>query len=695
MEKIKSKYILQTIMAYIRDDNIKLKLFMYSKKYQNIFSIQLFNYQKKYFDIIGINPLSKYLSLYTKGKKYESESNLHKYDGKYPSYGDEIEYNGIDFWLNDLNLSHFEYPTYIFFDTYALQEDLLKYKIKIDIKDYFYKYFKKYSNELKIQKLLKIVDQIIIDNNQPFFDILYKLDIFEGLFILIDVNKIEKYNIKDKYISAFNKLNKINSNYSSITFCFKEDTDIKYLKQFDINFNQIKNLKIKYLNINNKPLTNYNKFFEELFTLKIKESLISLDFDLTEYSNSVKDINIKYLEHLNEFKSLSNLTLRGFNLKEEFELKINRLKSLNIEDSSNIILKGDEDLPLKDIRILSNSQISSKSLLELPNLECLDYKYIVYNKFINFTSLKNLLKLHTDEFCEKIIMEVENFPLLEFVELIGEDLSEKTFKKILSIKTLKEISFHLFNTGIDLGLDEIFKIDIQNLSIKKLDFYIGLYRYDLEIIRGNEENSFCDFENKFPNLLDLKLFINRQESSEYASTEIKIEENPNCKINKIDLTLNGGTNTLKFYCQPFENLEIIKINITQESNILKSLPMFKDNNKTIYKSLIELDLNFYSYISSKRFNNISNCINNMPNLKRFYFHFNTNKINKKKYEDFINKILSLNLEIICIGINKCNEKYDYYYSFKELKNINTNINFLNYENIKIKHYNKNKFDEEF
>ena len=123
--------------------------------------------------------------------------------------------------------------------------------------------------------------------------------------------------------------------------------------------------------------------------------------------------------------------------------------------------------------------------------------------------------------------------------------------------------------------------------------------------------------------------------------------------------------------------------------------MFKDNNKTIYKSLIELDLNFYSYISSKRFNNISNCINNMPNLKRFYFHFNSNKINKKKYEDFINKILSLNLEIICIGINKCNEKYDDYYSFKELKNINTNINFLNYENIKIKHYKKIKFDEEF
>ena len=292
-------------------------------------------------------------------------------------------------------------------------------------------------------------------------------------------------------------------------------------------------------------------------------------------------------------------------------------------------------------------------------------------------------------------MEVENFPLLEFVELIGDDLSEKTFKKILSIKTLKEISFKLFNTGIDLGLDEIFKIDIQNLSIKKLDFYIGLYKYDLEIIRGNEENSFCDFENKFPNLLDLKLFINRQESSEYASTEIKIEENPNCKINKIDLTLNGGTDTLKFYCQPFENLEIIKIKITHESNILKSLPMFKYNNKTIYKSLIELDLNIYNYISSKRFNNLSNCINNMPNLKRFYFHFNSNKINKKKYEDFINKILSLNLEIICIGINICNEKYDDYYSFKELKNINTNINFLNYENIKIKHYNKNKFDEEF
>ena len=161
MEKIKSKFILQIIMTYIRDDNIKLKLFMYSKKYQNKFGIQLFNYQKKYFDIIGINPLIKYMSFYLPsrsiGKKNKSENNLHKYDGKYPSYGDEIECKDIDFWLNGLNRSHFEYPTYLFFDTYALQEDLLKYKIEIDIKDYFCKYFKKFVNELKIQKLLKIV----------------------------------------------------------------------------------------------------------------------------------------------------------------------------------------------------------------------------------------------------------------------------------------------------------------------------------------------------------------------------------------------------------------------------------------------------------------------------------------------------------------------------------------------------------
>ena len=170
MEKIKSHSIIKKITNYIKDDKIKLRLFLYSKKFQKQLGIELFDYQKKYFDIIGINPLSKYLSIYLPSYYHEnkSETNLPKFDDKYILFRDEIKSNGIDYWLyqND-------HPTYIFFDTHALQKDLVKYKINIDIKEYFYKYIKNYNHELKkIEKLKEKVKEIIIDSNQPFFDII-------------------------------------------------------------------------------------------------------------------------------------------------------------------------------------------------------------------------------------------------------------------------------------------------------------------------------------------------------------------------------------------------------------------------------------------------------------------------------------------------------------------------------------------
>ena len=75
-EKIKSSYILEQLLNYIRNMNIKLKLFKYSKYFQrkiNIINLYKFKYLKK----IRFN-LSEYL--YIEPFKYEKNILNQKYD---------------------------------------------------------------------------------------------------------------------------------------------------------------------------------------------------------------------------------------------------------------------------------------------------------------------------------------------------------------------------------------------------------------------------------------------------------------------------------------------------------------------------------------------------------------------------------------------------------------------------------------
>ena len=48
LEKIKSKYILENIFDYVKDENFKFKLFVYSKKLQKKFDLKLLDYKNIY-----------------------------------------------------------------------------------------------------------------------------------------------------------------------------------------------------------------------------------------------------------------------------------------------------------------------------------------------------------------------------------------------------------------------------------------------------------------------------------------------------------------------------------------------------------------------------------------------------------------------------------------------------------------------
>ena len=204
MERIKSAHIIQTIFSYT-DDILKFKLLSYSKKYQKQLNIDLFDYQVKFFDKVKMNSINNY----------------YKY-----LYAPEL-----------------------------LKKDLLKYNINIDdfknyVKNYLVKYKEKFIKELNEEYLIKkneineinerdyIIDdygdnkeirgfqkfsdgiKLEIDINSPLFDIFYKSKLFGELFVIpIDFQFIERNKLKEDYITLFNKLNDINSNYSSI--CLK------------------------------------------------------------------------------------------------------------------------------------------------------------------------------------------------------------------------------------------------------------------------------------------------------------------------------------------------------------------------------------------------------------------------------------------------------------------------------------------
>ena len=283
MEKIKSTYIIQKILSYT-DNIIKFKLFTYSKKYQKLLNIGLIDYQKKYFDKIRMNSFNnyyKYLCDPKSGYNFSSNDSHNKNEKNELLKKDLLKYNiniddfknyvknyfvkYKDIFIKELN-QEYKNKKQMYYREYV--EDIDKH-CRDDMCDYHYKEirgFQEFSEGIKI----------VIDINTPLFDIFYESKLFGELFIIpIDFYFIKKYKLKEDYIKAFNKLNDINSNYSSIFIQFSDNKDINNLKDFNIKFNKIKNLNIKIY----KPENNfdYNLFFRELFSLKdIETNIVDL-----------------------------------------------------------------------------------------------------------------------------------------------------------------------------------------------------------------------------------------------------------------------------------------------------------------------------------------------------------------------------------------------------------------------------------
>ena len=619
LKKIKSKFILNTIIDYIKEDN-KLQIFLFSKYYQQILGIKLLDYQQQYFNKKG------------------------------------IELDDLKIFFSPIQIRNNNFNRNILKDNLKLY--LNKNNIKYDLlKSYLIEY-----NKCLIKDLNKENEQKKpIDIYSPFFDDLLKNRCLEFFIIQIDFEFIEKFQLYNDYKDIFDKLNIFKSNFC-IKISFKNENVISLIKDFKINFELLKGLDM--INIGNEKNINYDSLFKNLFDFNnLGKNIINLNLKVHDVWSKIDDS--KNFEKINSFKNLKTLELNGFNFQKKFILNLNDIIFLNLRNCSNIILAKNNKLKtlfISNCNILKNISLSKFENLE--KIELSNYKnsqkYFEVFDFSCFVNLK-FLNCQTCDFIH--LPDTSSLEKAYLISTISNNLeTEKLiFEKICKLQKLKEISFDIYTANIE----DILNINYNNPSLEKM--YIGIKK---ELQNAN----FYGLINKFNNLSELK--VDFQAGEEYFTVNLKIKETNNCKVNKLYISGCGASN-IELYCGPYLNLVEIKLyengNIT---NLKDTFPLFKENCPIIFNKLTNFHF-INMELSTEPFpfeviNNLYNNLNKMPNLKNITIKCYSSEMNKDYYKHFIKKLLEMKLDSITLDIHQMDEEDDSLgdnYTFEELKEI--------------------------
>ena len=534
-----------------------------------------------------------------------------------------------------------------------LRKDYEKLRLKLNIKEdemerYILYYYRKRLNDDQRRVSISIFS--------PIFDIFIKegKDIFDKLFY-INIRLDSQIKLKSDYISAFEKLNESNVKYSILDIYFTKNEDISYLSELKINFANIKKLYItKYFT---DKIFNINMFTND----DLLNNLVYLN--LVFYADKVRP---KAFENLNNFKSLTKLKLEA-NFESTFILNLPNLNYLSLYNCNNITFEKNSCLNLKELYIYQCSIINPSNLIQFPELiECsIDTEKI--DKIFDFKSFKKLRNLSSNPEFFKLL---ENPKLLKFDMVKNySNIFDKTFlEKLLLNDTIEDASLIL----CDLSDENISGIQIKNKSIKNLRLSIKFYK---------SFNSIKNFQNLFNNLTTFSVI-----RYSYAKKgNFEIIENINSKID--DLKVEIKYQDIKIYCGPFTQLKKIDICIKNRViNLKDSFPLFNDKCEVIFGSLTDFSA-FFEKVDFEIIKNIYNNLDKMPNLKQFkLYSYLCKKLNKDFYIDFIEKLLSLNLNGICFNYYEHGYYEKVYLDENQLLKIYPQFKTENIDNIKIQKY---------
>ena len=614
-DKILSKYIQEGIFDYINDRHFKFKLFTHSNLFQERFGINICYYQEKYFKIIGLD-LIKYCSfIYSKIERKKKPI----------------------LWKSENNNSSQK-----FFKSFLkneLQKDLAILQIcNKSINNYVKNNFKGLNLKEEFKNILpvKYNNIIQVDIFSPFFDILLKNGYLESCSIFIQTNLIKYFNLKEDYIMAFDKLNKSNIKYSTLTCNFSTSNDIKYLLEFKINFDNINQLI--FYEDDYCGIMKHDYFFKTLFSIEgILNNLIVLDIYIK--INSYTELIDPYeLKNLNNCKSLKTLILENLQLENIFLLKLKNLETLILINCDIILFEKNIGLNMKKLNLVECSIERPKRPLKFPELISFELISLKDQKSFNIFDYSNMKKLKSinidiDDFNYINNLQLEDIKLNSSLKILDRKyipIFLQLVEKIFSIQTLKTLTIPI----IKINTEDISKIINENKSLTKLE---------INMINKFDDCILCGLESKFPNLNELTIY----QDFEIGEKDINVEiiENKNCKINKLRLK-NIILNT-KLYTQTFENLIEIEINLKNEvTKLIKILPIFENQCQALFSNL-----KYFHFSSTKIINsnidivkNIYNNMNKMPSLNNLELDFIVTKLNEDIYNKLINKKLSLKLQ---------------------------------------------------
>jgi hypothetical protein len=146
-------------------------------------------------------------------------------------------------------------------------------------------------------------------------------------------------------------------------FNYKSNNDFDYLKVFNVNFDNMERLSI--VRVQYALRNSYDHLLRNFFLLKnLEKSLIYLKLDL----NNCR-INANMFENINNFNSLNQLYLKGFEfVVKSFILKLKNLIYLYINNCININLL--EIWPkLKSLNLVNCIVPNLNQLIKFPELE--------------------------------------------------------------------------------------------------------------------------------------------------------------------------------------------------------------------------------------------------------------------------------------------------------------------------------------
>ena len=273
----------------------------------------------------------------------------------------------------------------------------------------------------------------------------------------------------------------------------------------------------------------------------------------------------------------------------------------------------------------------------------------------------------------------------DFKKLLNDEEGGKDF--LLYFKNEKNAIEKICNST------ELKEVEFEIMSIEKeelLKFNINNFVQKLTIIYNHIENIFKNIIEKFPNVSELFMTIAFRGGG-YIHKFI-IEENENCKINKINIIIREAAFLRGIYiaCGPFEKLEKFSLilNKNNKVNLKDSFPIFYDECPIIFTNLKFFEfkvIGFQNKFNDDVTKNIFNNIDNMPNLESFSFHYSIEDSfpdyhNDHYNEDAVKKLLKLkSIKVVFIEIYSKKQ----YYSKNELKSLYPEINFNKFKIMKL------------